>query len=522
MKKLLLTLLMASVMLSSYATHHNPFKRGKDRNATHQKIKKNLPAIGFTKSNALVYVPTIEKYSQWLLDSARWMELYAVGSNYLNNNVDTRYQLSYDLSDTFARATYTYDGSNRLSGVMQSSYDSFTGTFTDIQRQTVTYSTVNNITSTLYYAENYDVMSSSWVPFVRYVTAIDDRGNEVKVLYEMYENNAWVVQGGYSSKITYLGNTRKIVEYVDSGYSQQTMQMEVNFREFRTYNANNQVLDISMFEFDGTALELVQVDSIFYDGQGLPVTLVMHEPDGMSGNLLPFYKLDNLNWGGNFNSVGDIYENQPIGYTGDAFDGSNWVKEGRYSVSFPDNYGSEIDLYEVYDNNNYVFEGRDSYINDDKKNQIEITSETYDVLSSTWTIINSNKEAYQYDMNNNILEDISMYYDAMTSSYVNSSRTEYENYISIVAGVSANKNTIETKVYPNPSADGIVKINVNMEQASAINIQVMDINGKLISKDVKELGKGLNTLGLAELNHGVYFVIITTDFGVSRTKLIVN
>lgn len=522
MKRLLLTLLLASIMLSGYSAQQNPFKRGKERQNTHQKIKQSIPDFGFKKSNALVYVPTIEKYSQWLLDSAQWMELYALGSTYSNNNVEVRYQLSYDLADTFMRVTFSYDANNRLTGTMQSSYDSMTGTYTDIQRQTVTYSTVNNIFNTHYYVENYDMMTSSWVPYVRYVTGVDDRGNEVKVLYEIYENNAWVIQGGYSGKYTYLGNTRKIVEYVDSAYNQQTMQMEVSFREFRTYNANNQVLDISMFEFDGTSLELEEVDSIFYDMQGLPVTLLVTVPDGMSGNLLPIYKLDNLNWGGMFNTVGDIYENQPVGYTEASYDGSVWTNESRYTLSFPDNNGSTIELYEAYDNNNFVPEERESFINDAKKNPIEMTYETYDAQSSTWTIMNSSKEVYQYDVNNNITEDISMYYDAMSGTYMNGSKAEFENYVSIVAGVTANKNTIDTKLYPNPSSDGRVKINVNMEQSSDINIQVMNLNGKLISNERKELGKGLNTLEINHLTHGVYFVVITTDFGVSRTKLIVN
>ena len=39
------------------------------------------------------------------------------------------------------------------------------------------------------------------------------------------------------------------------------------------------------------------------------------------------------------------------------------------------------------------------------------------------------------------------------------------------------KNTLEVKLYPNPSADGRVSVNVNMESASELSIKITDLKG---------------------------------------------
>ena len=74
---------------------------------------------------------------------------------------------------------------------------------------------------------------------------------------------------------------------------------------------------------------------------------------------------------------------------------------------------------------------------------------------------------------------------------------EYSNYITILAGVSPNKNTLEVKLYPNPSENGNVKINLNLEKSSNISISVIDINGRKVSSQEVNLGTGLNTVQLS-------------------------
>jgi hypothetical protein len=99
---------------------------------------------------------------------------------------------------------------------------------------------------------------------------------------------------------------------------------------------------------------------------------------------------------------------------------------------------------------------------------------------------------------------------------------EYSNFINVVAGVNYSSNTLEVKLYPNPSENGNVNINLNLEKASNISISVMDINGRKVSSQDVNLGTGLNTVQLTNLNAGLYFVEIVSDYGVSKSKLIVK
>ena len=44
----------------------------------------------------------------------------------------------------------------------------------------------------------------------------------------------------------------------------------------------------------------------------------------------------------------------------------------------------------------------------------------------------------------------------------------------------------------------------------------------MVYTDKKELGKGLNTVELSGLQQGMYVVEMSTEYGVARTKLVIN
>ena len=110
----------------------------------------------------------------------------------------------------------------------------------------------------------------------------------------------------------------------------------------------------------------------------------------------------------------------------------------------------------------------------------------------------------------------------MDTAYINNQKMEYSNFINVVAGVNHSSNTLEVKLYPNPSTNGNVNINLNLEKASNISISVMDINGRIVSNQEVNLGSGLNTVQLDGLTQGLYLVVISSEYGVSRTKLLVK
>ena len=119
-------------------------------------------------------------------------------------------------------------------------------------------------------------------------------------------------------------------------------------------------------------------------------------------------------------------------------------------------------------------------------------------------------------------EKVSIEYNVTDSAYNFVRKEEYSEFITITTGLNNTDKVIETKLFPNPSTNGIVNIDLKLEKASSVAIELVDINGRLVNVQHIDLGQGLNTVELNGLNKGMYFVIITSDYGVSRTKLLVK
>ncbi|HRH10092.1 MAG TPA: T9SS type A sorting domain-containing protein [Bacteroidia bacterium] len=105
------------------------------------------------------------------------------------------------------------------------------------------------------------------------------------------------------------------------------------------------------------------------------------------------------------------------------------------------------------------------------------------------------------------------------------------------APIAANTQTIGTSIkevkkqigyvllFPNPSADQ-TSLYITTAQATAVNIHVFDVTGKIVSvvaKDLK-LEEGTNEFNISttELTSGVYFVSIESGAGREVVKLIIN
>jgi hypothetical protein len=234
------------------------------------------------------------------------------------------------------------------------------------------------------------------------------------------------------------------------------------------------------------------------------------------------WKYDNLIWKSIFNPNVNLFDNELIGYVEKAYENNILVDEERFSTIYPDNFGSKIKLYEDYVNNAYRPSNKKSSLNDFNFNLIENTSQYYN-SNSTWGQEVGYKYAYRYDANNRIIECIYLSSSGLgNGTFINTDRAEYSNFIKVIAGVSPNKNTLEVKLYPNPSENGNVKINLNLEKSSNISISVIDINGRKVSSQEVNLGTGLNTVQLSNMNTGLYFIEIISDYGISKTKLIVK
>ncbi|MEZ4890332.1 MAG: T9SS type A sorting domain-containing protein [Crocinitomicaceae bacterium] len=90
-----------------------------------------------------------------------------------------------------------------------------------------------------------------------------------------------------------------------------------------------------------------------------------------------------------------------------------------------------------------------------------------------------------------------------------------KNNNELVSGVS---------VYPNPAADN-AEVSFNLNAASDVTINVVDVNGKVVNSNVlKNLAVGANStsLNVANLANGVYSVVIKSNDSTVTKKLVVR
>lgn len=77
-------------------------------------------------------------------------------------------------------------------------------------------------------------------------------------------------------------------------------------------------------------------------------------------------------------------------------------------------------------------------------------------------------------------------------------------------------------VYPNPN-NGVATVSVNLNQASEVNIQILDMTGRKIMDVINTdlgVGKYNYNVDITSVPNGVYFATITTKFGTQTVKVV--
>ncbi len=516
MKKTLLLFVCVAMATFTNATN-NPFKRIKEREQTLNKMKSSSIVVPKTLAN--VTVPTLFKASYWDGMSSNWTPMSAVKNIYENDLLKTQYEMDYLQTDTIVRSRYFYNANNQLTQMIYE-FKQSPGIFIASYRYSITYS--NNNSKIVFFVESYDNQTQAWFPSSRETQEFNSRGVNTKYINELYNNGVWEIQYGYASQYTYLNSTsNKIVDIIDSSYNFNNMSFEADYREVKSYNANEEVIDRLTYQNMGSGLKMFQRDSVFYT-TGLPTKIIVNEYDSANNRFNRDYKLDDIMWA-NFDPTIDLFYNQPLGFIASLWQNNAWRLAQRSSTTFTDNFGSYIELREAYTLNNvWVNRFRHREVFDSRLNQIENADENYIIQTNTWNPTYGEKHFFQYDMSNNITEEIIETFNSTNNAYEKNGKTEYSEFISIASGINTSKNTLEVKLYPNPSADGKVSVNVKMEAASVLSIKITDLKGSVVYTDTKELGKGLNTVELSGLQQGMYVVEMSTEAGLSRVKLIVK
>jgi LysM repeat protein len=84
--------------------------------------------------------------------------------------------------------------------------------------------------------------------------------------------------------------------------------------------------------------------------------------------------------------------------------------------------------------------------------------------------------------------------------------------------IDANKTSLQ--IVQNPSTDGTLKIRYNKAKNGQINLY--DLNGKLIKTFELKSAKGEETFSVSNIKSGVYMVQLKSEEGLAVSKLIVK
>ncbi len=512
-KNLLFTFLILCIInavSSATGTSSNTKQKSWSKNARH---KSKLKAE-FKPLSTQVNVPSVIKSSYWDINTNSWSPSTRQVDEYQNSRLTKSLIMQYDALDTFSRISYSYDLAGRETEELNE-YNAF-GTFQPQSRITRSYSNPTG-ESAVILEESYDVSTSQWLSVARTTEIFDDRGNMIRNIREINNNGTWEISFGDISSITYLGSTNKFIQQIDSTYDNNTSSFVPLYKYTRTYNLAGQAEEIIAYRYEnGWVGE--ELDSVFYSAvTGEPTELIAYIYNPFSSNFEKGLKLDRLVWT-TFDPNNDLFNSQPDSYYTSYWDLNSWLEEERFSTTRPDNNGSKIELYEAL--NNIAWEPTERYntLYNSNKDLTEETGESYD--NNAWIYEFGQKYQHQYDINNNRTESILSYYDSVDSLFTNSLKLEFSDFISITQGFGNTKNNLNVRVYPNPSSNGNISIELLSGKPSLMSVKVYSLTGSLVQEI--PANERTNTVKIQNLNSGFYILEISNEDGISREKVIVE
>ena len=98
-----------------------------------------------------------------------------------------------------------------------------------------------------------------------------------------------------------------------------------------------------------------------------------------------------------------------------------------------------------------------------------------------------------------------------------------EDIVKAPVSIFETPNVLDAVIYPNPATD-YATIVINLEEASEVNVTVVDLAGKVISNTRygKAQGEMAYQVNVSDLNAGIYLVKIDTENGIATKRLTVS
>lgn len=454
------------------------------------------------KSNTIIRIPSITKYSSWNNGINNWDEGNTTAVRYVNNLLDEEAFLNYSKTDTISKTKFTYLPNTKIAS--STTYNYVFGVPTPSERYLYTYSSNSNSNTETVINQSYNTTTNQWANYERTIRTIDLKGNDILQSSERYENGNWALYDASKSIITYLSSgSTKIKEQIDSVYT--TGKYEILRKEIFTYNNNADVSKRIVLEDNGNGLDTIIYYTIEYKTNRVPLNIRLYGKDTsnvFSENL----RIDSMSWR-NYDISLNVFEQEPDVYCLAEKNGNQLVYTSKFRNIITDNFNSTTRY--VYEFNLFwVAIVKLVRINDSHFNEIENT--VYDIVNKNETINSGSRNLITYDRGD-MLEIIYQYYDNNNQTYQNNTRKEYSDYINVTTSIFNAKNELNLNLYPNPSTNGIFHVDI----PSAERVELYNLQGQLVSELKLEDYK----IEMKNVPNGLYLLVIYTNKGLSRTKI---
>jgi hypothetical protein len=298
-----------------------------------------------------------------------------------------------------------------------------------------------------------------------------------------------------TSKITYMYDANGNVT-LNTFFNWDSTYWENSAQFVNSFDANNNLLSTTILNWIGTQWDSVNQFAYAYDTSN---NLVEETDYYYSAGFQPSYKYALV-----YNSA-----NLQIQNTGQYWTGSAWKNQF-------------LDTLEYDVNNNLIyFERKDwkqssqAFSLTDAKTEYEYNSDNQLILRTDYngdgatSYTPAAKYTFEFDSNGNNTYQLQQLYSSASSAFVNYNQYFYY-YTDVLSGVAAlPSNAYKAKFYPNP-ANSTLQLSMTMSHSSQVQVQVIDISGKLVSEMAYSLLAGSNTIKIDvfNLNAGIYSVRI--------------
>ena len=375
--------------------------------------------------------------------------------------------------------------------------------------------------------EYYD--GTSWRIYAGNNYEYDSNNNLTKETYYNYDSVAGLWKISYTTSYAYDANN-KVIQSIDQNWDTTTNKLENSYRETITYTSGKYV-GLLGEEWDSATLSWVYKwkDVLSYNSSNLP-------DNGL------FYTWDGAQWLIDSRGTLTYNGNKVSSSLDEKWVSSQWVNSSRTLLYYDINNRIITSRSAAWDVFNDLFKENDrtDYVLDSAGNRISETNVyTYNSVTSNY------KKEYVYDTSSlmssfanpfkdktgidYLFEDFphvnkplgynSFSYNNTTSTYENTSRTNY-NYTSSIVLATEQFETTDTTIilYPNPTHD---LLNIELAVFSPeTQITITDMLGKkLYSQKVESASTKVNTSGYTK---GVYLVAITDNNKKEVKKLVIK